>query len=37
MYTIKRNWALVAGCIALFQGATTAHAQENSTISYDKW
>ncbi|HCQ14366.1 OmpA family protein [Flavobacterium sp.] len=37
MYTIKRNWVLVAGCIVLFQGATTAHAQENSTKSYDKW
>lgn len=37
MYTIKRNWALVAGCIALFQGATTVQAQENSTKAYDKW
>ena len=37
MYTIKRNWALVAGCIALFQGVTTAQAQDNSTKSYDKW
>lgn len=37
MYTIKRNWLLVAGCIVLFQVATTAQAQENSTNAYDKW